>query len=53
MNLENNLILSENPIDNLDNQILISNFPIKIKKLIENINIRFLKKILIYSQKLR
>ena len=42
--LEINLILSENRIDNQDNQILISHFPIKIKKLIENINISFLKK---------
>lgn len=42
--LENNLILSENPIGNLDNQILISNFPIKLENLIENINIGFLKK---------
>ena len=43
-NLENNLILTENPIGNLENQILISNFPIKLKKLIEQINISFLKK---------
>ena len=44
VNLENYLILSENPINNLDNQILTYNFPIKIKNLIENININFLKK---------
>ena len=42
--VENNLILSENPIDNLDNQILVSNYPIRLKNLIENINIGFLKK---------
>ena len=43
-NLENNLILSENLIDNLDDQILTYTFPIKIKNLIENINVNFLKK---------
>ena len=42
--LENNLILSENLINDLDNQIFISEFPIRIKKLVENINISFLKK---------
>ncbi len=42
--LENDLILSVNPIDNIENQILIHNFPIKLKKLIEQININFLKK---------
>ena len=43
-NLENNLILSETKIDNLNNQVLTPNFPIKIRRLIENININFLKK---------
>ena len=42
--LENSLILSTNSIDNLDNQVLIPQLPIKLKNLIENINISFLKK---------
>ena len=42
--LENNLILSENLVNDLDNQIFIPEFPIRIKKLLENINISFLKK---------
>ena len=42
--LENNLILSENSINDLDNQIFIPQFPIRIKNLIEYINISFLKK---------
>ena len=43
-NLENYLILSKERIQNLDNQIIIDNFPIKINDLIEKINISFLKK---------
>ena len=43
-NLKNSLILSEKTFDNLENQIFISEFPIKIKKLIEKINISFLQK---------
>ena len=43
-NLENYLILSKQRIQNLDNQIIIENFPIKINDLIEKINISFLKK---------
>ena len=43
-NLDNHLILSEQHIKGLDNQIVIDNFPMKINKLIEIINISFLKK---------
>ena len=43
-NLDSYLVLSEKKIENLDNQIIIDNFPIKIKKLIEIININFLEK---------
>ncbi len=43
-NLDNYLILSEKKVKNLDNQILIDHFPIKIKNLLEIINISFLKK---------
>lgn len=43
-NLENYLVLSETKIDFIDSQILIENFPIKIEKLFEIINISFLKK---------
>tara|TARA_B100001057_G_scaffold412628_1_gene428801 strand:- start:249 stop:806 length:558 start_codon:yes stop_codon:yes gene_type:complete len=43
-NLENYLVLSETKIDFIDSQILIENFPIKIEKLFEIINLSFLKK---------
>tara|TARA_A100001011_G_scaffold367460_1_gene420898 strand:- start:486 stop:1043 length:558 start_codon:yes stop_codon:yes gene_type:complete len=43
-NLENYLVLSETKINFIDNQILLENFPIKIEKLLETINISFLKK---------
>ena len=42
-NLRNYLVLSEQYIKNIDNQILIENYPIKINKLFEIININFLK----------
>jgi len=50
-NLSNNknfLIISHKKIKNEDNQIIIDQLPIDIKKLIESINIKFLKKI--YNQ---
>tara|TARA_Y100001970_G_C14237123_1_gene862491 strand:- start:479 stop:1042 length:564 start_codon:yes stop_codon:yes gene_type:complete len=40
---ENFLIISKKKILKLENQILIENFPIKITKIIETININFLK----------
>ena len=43
-NSKDYLILSEYKIKEIDNQIIISNFPIKINKLVEIININFLKK---------
>ena len=43
-NINDYLILSEHHIENLNNQISVSSFPIKINKLIEIINISFLKK---------
>ena len=43
-NLENYLILTDKKVKNFDNQILIDNFPIKIKNLLEIININLLKK---------
>ena len=43
-NLDDYLILSKKKITNFDNQILIDNFPIKMKNLLEIINISFLKK---------
>ena len=43
-NLENYLILTESPLGNLKNLIIVSSLPIEIKKLIEKINIGFLKK---------
>ena len=41
---KNCLILSEYKIEEIKNQIVISNFPIKINKLVEIININLLKK---------
>ena len=38
------MILSESIIENLDNQILVNNLPMKINTLIEKINMSFLKK---------
>ncbi len=43
-NLEDYLILTESPLGNLKNLIIVSSLPIEIKKLIEKINIGFLKK---------
>ena len=43
-NLENYLVLSIKHIKNIENQIIIEDFPIKIGQLIEKININFLKK---------
>ena len=43
-NLQNSLILTDQNISNLDNLIIIKNFPIRIYKIIEKINISFLKK---------
>ncbi len=41
---DNYLIISNKKIKHIENQIVLSNFPINITKLIENINIKFLKK---------
>jgi len=40
-NLNNYLILTKNKVPNLENQIVLSSYPLKISKLIENININF------------
>ena len=40
----NYLLISNKKVKVIENQIVLSNFPIRINKLIENINIRFLKK---------
>ena len=42
-NLNNYLILTKNKVPNLENQIVLNSYPLKISKLIENININFLK----------
>ena len=42
-NLNNFLIITKNKNLNLKNQIVINNFPLKISKIIETININFLK----------
>ena len=41
---DNYLVISNKKIKNIENQIEITNFPIDIVKLVENINIKFLKK---------
>ena len=41
--LNNFLIISQKKIPNLNNQIILTNYPLKISKIIENININFLK----------
>ena len=42
--LDNYLVISDKKLDDFKNQILISQFPINISKLIESINIKFLQK---------
>ena len=42
-NLNNYLIITNKKIQNLDNQLIISKIPINIFKLLEKINIKFLK----------
>ena len=37
------LIITKNKVPNLENQIVLSNYPLKISKIIETININFLK----------
>ena len=41
--LDNYLVISDKKLDDFKNQILISQFPINISKLIESINIKFLQ----------
>ena len=47
-NQDNFLIISKKEMAGFKNQIIVNQFPLKVTKLIENINIKFLKKI--YSQ---
>tara|TARA_E500000178_G_C17019653_1_gene754867 strand:- start:53 stop:616 length:564 start_codon:yes stop_codon:yes gene_type:complete len=42
-NLNNYIILAKKKISNLSNQLIFDNYPIKISKLIQNINIEFMK----------
>ena len=42
-NLNSFLIISKKKVQNLENQIILNNYPLKIKKIIEIININFLK----------
>ena len=42
-NSKNYLIISQKKINNIENQFVLNNFPIKISKLIEKINIQSLK----------
>lgn len=43
-NKENYIILSDHNINNIDNQLIIDQFPYEIQKIIEKINLAFLKK---------
>jgi len=43
-NLENYLIISKNEVINSESQVFIDNYPLKLSKIIETININFLKK---------
>ena len=42
-NLENFLVITKKKVLNIENQLIINNFPLKVTKIIENININFLK----------
>ena len=42
-NFEYNLIISKKKLENQKNNLIIKNFPLNIKKLVEKINIEFLK----------
>jgi len=42
--LNNFLIISKKKVPNLRNQVILNNYPLKISKIIESININFLKK---------
>tara|TARA_B100000965_G_scaffold66167_1_gene51877 strand:+ start:5937 stop:6500 length:564 start_codon:yes stop_codon:yes gene_type:complete len=42
--LDNFLIITKNEVSNLEDQIFFDNYPLKISKIIETININFLKK---------
>ena len=42
-NLSSFLIITNNKVPNLKNQIILSNYPLKISKIVETININFLK----------
>ena len=48
--LNNFLIITKNKIPNLENQIILNNYPLKISKIIETININFLKNKFNHSQ---
>ena len=42
-NLDSYLIVTKNKIPNFQNQIVLDNLPIRISKIVENINVHFLK----------
>ena len=49
----NDLFISKKRIPEIENQILIENFPIKIDKLVEKVNIKFLNQNYINQSKIR
>ena len=42
-NLNSFLIITKNKVPNLENQIVLNNYPIRISKIVETINVNFLK----------
>ena len=44
INFDNYLVISDKKLNNIENQIIINQFPVDISKLIESVNIKFLKK---------
>ena len=51
--INTHLIITKNKIDNIDNQLIFDQYPIKISKLIEKINIEFMKKNFINQSKVK
>ena len=50
--LQSFLIITKNKVPNLKNQIILDNYPLKISKIIETININFLKNKFVQQSKL-
>ena len=51
--INTHLIITKNKIPNIDNQLIFDQYPIKVSKLIEKINIEFMKKNFINQSKVK